>query len=65
MLPATLPFVFAILWASSYVAAKVGLADISPFTFVAVRLALAAVAAVLIALVLRRPWTKVQLRRIC
>lgn len=53
---------FAILWASSYVAAKVGLADISPFTFVAVRLALAAVAAVLIALVLRRPWAKVQLR---
>jgi drug/metabolite transporter (DMT)-like permease len=56
LLPATLPFVFAILWASSYVAAKVGLADVSPYAFVAIRLAIAAVAAVLMVIVLRRPW---------
>ena len=42
MLPAILPFVFAILWASSYVAAKAGLADISPYAFVAIRLVIAA-----------------------
>ena len=52
MLPAILPFVFAVLWASSYVAAKVGLADISPYAFVAVRLAIAAAAAVVMVLAL-------------
>ena len=45
MLAAPLPFLFAIFWASSYVAAKIGLADISPYLFVAIRLAIAAVAA--------------------
>lgn len=59
MLPATLPFVFAILWASSYAAAKIGLADISPYLFVAIRLALAAAAAILMVLALRRPWRPV------
>jgi drug/metabolite transporter (DMT)-like permease len=43
MLSAALPFLFAILWASSYAAAKIGLADITPYTFVAVRLTIAAV----------------------
>jgi len=56
VLPAALPFVFATLWASSYVAAKVGLADISPYAFVAVRLAIAAAAAIVLVLVLRRSW---------
>ncbi len=56
MLPAILPFVFAILWASSYATAKIGLADISPYLFVAVRLTLAAAAAILMVLALRRPW---------
>ena len=55
MLPALLPFVFAVLWASSYAAAKIGLLDISPFFFVAVRLSIAAAAAVLLILALRRP----------
>jgi drug/metabolite transporter (DMT)-like permease len=54
MLTASLPFTFAMLWASSYVAAKVGLRDITPFAFVAVRLSIAALAAYLI-LALRRP----------
>ena len=33
VLAATLPFVFALFWASSYAAAKIGLADISPYAF--------------------------------
>ena len=45
MLPAILPFLFAIFWASSYAAAKIGLADITPYAFVAIRLTLAAAAA--------------------
>src|SRR3954470_24897856 len=56
LLPAFLPFVFAILWASSYVAAKAGLADISPYAFVAIRLVIAAAAALLLAHALRRPF---------
>jgi drug/metabolite transporter (DMT)-like permease len=62
VLPATLPFVFAILWASSYVAAKIGLADITPYAFVAVRLTIAAAAAVVIVLALKRPWGPVSRR---
>lgn len=54
MLPAALPFLFAIFWASSYAAAKIGLADISPYTFVAVRLTIAAAAALILVPVLKR-----------
>ena len=56
MLPALLPFLFAIFWASSYAAAKIGLADISPYFFVAIRLSIAAVAALLLVQVLGRSW---------
>jgi drug/metabolite transporter (DMT)-like permease len=49
----SLPFGFAVLWASSYAAAKIGLADITPFAFVALRLALAAIGAALILLMRR------------
>ena len=56
MLPALLPFLFAIFWASSYAAAKIGLADISPYLFVAIRLTFAATAALVMVLVLGRPW---------
>jgi len=62
MLPALLPFLFAVFWASSYTAAKVGLADITPYLFVAVRLSLAAVAAIVMMLALRRPLGPVKLR---
>jgi drug/metabolite transporter (DMT)-like permease len=62
ILPATLPFVFAVLWASSYVAAKVGLADISPYAFVTVRLAIAAAAAVVMVLVVKAPQGPVRQR---
>src|SRR5690242_20579289 len=56
MLPAILPFLFAIFWASSYAAAKIGLADISPYLFVAIRLTFAATAALIVVGVLGRPW---------
>ena len=56
MLPAILPFLFAIFWASSYAAAKIGLADISPYLFVAIRLSIAALAALLLVQVLGRSW---------
>jgi drug/metabolite transporter (DMT)-like permease len=62
VLPAALPFVFAILWASSYAAAKIGLADISPYAFVAIRLSIAAGAAVLMVLALKRSWRPVKRR---
>jgi len=62
VLPAALPFVFAILWASSYAAAKIGLADITPYAFVALRLAIAAAAAVVMVLALKRSWTPVARR---
>jgi len=62
VLPATLPFVFAVLWASSYVAAKIGLADITPYAFVALRLTIAAAAAIVIVLALKRPWGPVARR---
>ena len=62
VLPAALPFVFAVLWASSYAAAKIGLADITPYAFVALRLAIAAGAAVVMVLALRRSWQPVARR---
>src|SRR5436853_2587680 len=62
MLPATLPFVFAVLWASSYAAAKTGLADISPYVFVAIRLSIAAAAAIVMVLALKRPFGPVRRR---
>ena len=56
MLTALLPFVFALLWASSYVAAKVGLVDATPFALVGARLSIAAFAAALLITVTGRPW---------
>ena len=56
MLPALLPFVFALLWASSYVAAKIGLIDATPFALVGARLAIAAAAAALLIAITGRTW---------
>jgi drug/metabolite transporter (DMT)-like permease len=56
VLTALLPFVFALLWASSYIAAKIGLIDATPFALVGARLSLAAVAAALLIVVTRRSW---------
>ena len=54
MLTALLPFVFALLWASSYVAAKIGLMDATPFALVGARLSIAAAAAALLMRILGR-----------
>ena len=58
MLSALLPFVFALLWASSYIAAKAGLVDASPFALVAARLAIAAAGAALLMIVMGRNWPR-------
>ena len=62
MVPALLPFVFAIFWASSYAAAKIGLADITPYAFVAIRLTLAAAAALILVQIFGRSWEPVKAR---
>jgi drug/metabolite transporter (DMT)-like permease len=51
-----LPFVFALLWASSYIAAKIGLIDATPFALVGARLSIAAIAAALLITVTGRAW---------
>jgi drug/metabolite transporter (DMT)-like permease len=58
VLAASLPFVFALLWASSYIGAKVGLADVSPFAYVAIRLAIAAAIAAALIAALGRAWPR-------
>jgi drug/metabolite transporter (DMT)-like permease len=58
VLAALLPFVFALLWASSYVAAKVGLTDASPFALVAVRLSIAAAIAAVLMWLMGRRWPR-------
>ena len=58
VLYALLPFVFALLWASSYVAAKIGLVDATPFALVGARLAIAAAAAALLIVATGRSWPR-------
>jgi len=58
VLTALLPFIFALLWASSYIAAKVGLMDASPFALVGARLSIAAVAAAVLMRILGRSWPR-------
>ena len=58
MLIALLPFVFALLWASSYVAAKIGLVDATPFALVGARLAIAAAIAALLMRLTGRTWPR-------
>jgi drug/metabolite transporter (DMT)-like permease len=58
VLSALLPFVFALLWASSYVAAKIGLIDATPFALVGARLAIAAAAAALLMRIMGRSWPR-------
>lgn len=58
MLPTLLPFGFAVLWASSYIAAKIGLLDASPFALVGARLSIAAAAAALLMRAMGRTWPR-------
>jgi drug/metabolite transporter (DMT)-like permease len=60
-----LPFVFALLWASSYAAAKIGLIDATPFALVAARLGIAAAAAAVLVTAMGRTWPAVDAGRIC
>lgn len=50
------PFLFVLLWSSSFVTAKVGLRHLSPLLFVAIRLVGCAVVLTVAMLVLRRSW---------
>ena len=50
------PLLFVLLWSSSFIAAKVGLRDLSPLLFVAVRLAGCAAVLMGLMLLLRRSW---------
>jgi drug/metabolite transporter (DMT)-like permease len=50
------PFLFVLLWSSSFIAAKTGLRHMSPLLFVAVRMAGCAVVLVAAMLILRRSW---------
>jgi drug/metabolite transporter (DMT)-like permease len=50
------PFLFVLLWSSSFIAAKAGLQHFSPLLFVAIRLAGCAIVLVTAMVVLRRSW---------
>jgi drug/metabolite transporter (DMT)-like permease len=50
------PFGFVLLWASSFIASRVGLRYLSPLLFVTVRLVIAASVLLAAMLLLRRPW---------
>jgi drug/metabolite transporter (DMT)-like permease len=56
MLLRLVPFVFVLLWSSSFIAVKAGLPHISPLLFVAVRLSGCAVVLIATMLALRRSW---------
>lgn len=52
----TAPFLFVLLWSSSFIASKTGLRHLSPLLFVAMRMAGCAIVLVVLMLVLRRSW---------
>ncbi|MEA2773642.1 MAG: hypothetical protein QOD93_6604 [Acetobacteraceae bacterium] len=56
MLTRIAPFLFVLLWSSSFIAAKAGLRHMSPLLFVAVRMAGCAIVLVALMLILRRSW---------
>jgi drug/metabolite transporter (DMT)-like permease len=50
------PFLFVLLWSSSFIAAKAGLRHLSPLLFVAIRLVACAVVLTALMLLLRQSW---------
>jgi drug/metabolite transporter (DMT)-like permease len=56
MLARLAPFLFVLLWSSSFIAAKAGLRHMSPLLFVAVRMAGCAIVLIALMLILRRSW---------
>ena len=57
------PFLFVLLWSSSFVSGKVGLRHLSPLLFVAIRLAACAAVLTVAMFVLRRSWQPLAGRR--
>ncbi|WP_428485492.1 DMT family transporter [Rhodopila sp.] len=57
------PFLFVLLWSSSFITTKAGLRYVSPLLFVAVRLTACAVVLVALMLLLRRSWQPLAGRR--
>lgn len=57
------PFLFTLLWSSSFVAVKTGLRHLSPLLFVALRLVACALVLVALMLLLRRSWRPLAGRR--
>jgi len=56
MLDRLAPYLFVVLWSSSFIASKTGLRYLTPLLFVAVRMAACALVLVVLMLVLRRSW---------
>lgn len=56
MLARIAPLAFILLWSSSFLTARIGLVDVSPLLFVALRLVLAAGVLVALMLALRQSW---------
>src|ERR1019366_1645465 len=50
------PFLFVLLWSSSFITTKIGLRHISPLLFVAIRLVACAFVLTVLMLLLRRSW---------
>ena len=50
------PFLFVLLWSSSFITTKVGLRHISPLLFVAIRLVVCAIVLTALMLLLRQSW---------
>ncbi len=56
MLLRLIPFLFVLLWSSSFIASKTGLRDLSPLLFVVIRLGLCAAGLLLLMVVRRESW---------
>jgi drug/metabolite transporter (DMT)-like permease len=52
------PLVFVLLWSTGYIGAKFGLPHAEPFTFLAIRLTIAATLLTLLAVMVRQPWLR-------
>jgi drug/metabolite transporter (DMT)-like permease len=53
-----IPTLFVLLWSSGFIAAKVGLSDSGPLTFLTLRFALVTVLMLIVALAMRAPWPR-------
>lgn len=59
--PLVIPMLFIFIYGSGFVGAKLGLTHAEPFTFLALRFALAAIILWVIAFVINEPWPKVNI----